>query len=172
MVIAIIAGIMGILGAVWLTSQDSAKDQVMRVALGQLAGARVEYSAQTKQVPAYLGSYANNPAADAASIDFFVTTVKNNARPALDLVETLDVALRVDTNGDNVIDRVVDTWDRPVRYYPGSEYGGTDQTARGMPLRKEPYFASAGEDGDFGSIGTDNEPDDAAMDNLYSFDLD
>ncbi len=60
-----------------------------------------------------------------------------------------------------------DGWGRDLRYYSGE---GTLEA--GMVASKDPYLASAGPDGNWGTVNaTTNVPDAAAKDNIYSFSL-
>lgn len=75
--------------------------------------------------------------------------------------------------------QVNDAWGKAIRYYSGSGTtvhieGGTSSTllAAGMPSSKDPYFASAGPDGKWGTVDANNVPNTDARDNLYSNSLD
>ena len=172
-VVSIIAILLAVVGGFWAGARDSAQTRVVRVSLSQLAGTATEYGVQTRQVVPYTGGYNNTDLTmDFGSIQAFVTAVKDNARPAYDMLQAVNESLRVDTNSDGELDRVIDNWGQFIRYYPGTEAGATDQTGIGLPLRKQPYFASAGPDMLWGSISGANEPNDAAADNLYSFEID
>ena len=60
---------------------------------------------------------------------------------------------------------ILDGWDNEIRYV-------TNGATLNMPRHPQPYFASAGPDGDWGTVDANNVPNDDAADNVYSFDLD
>ena len=175
-VVSIIVLLLGVVGGGWLVARDRAQTRVVRVALSQLAGTSTEYGVQTRQIVLYGSGYSNNNDSDYASIEAFITAVKDNARPAYDLLQTVNESLRIDMDNDGEPERLNDTWGRAIRYYPGTETyppsASFDPPALGLPLRKQPYFASAGPDGQWGSIDNDNVRDEQAADNLYSFEID
>lgn len=64
---------------------------------------------------------------------------------------------------------IMDGWGRPMRYCRG---GDSMPTETGMVKYRAPYLASAGPDGNWGTVNpTTNVPDAAAADNVYSFNL-
>ncbi len=73
---------------------------------------------------------------------------------------------------------IFDAWGRPLRYYSGEgdqvldESGGAvNLPAAGMYRMKQPYLASAGPDGKWGTVSDQGVRNADAQDNIYSFEL-
>ena len=202
-VISIIAVIASIGVVVGTQMQRSGLENQTRLLLGQLMGAATEYREQTGRHVTFdvdMETYddADPFANDARSINTFVSNVRLNARPAFEQLRTVDEQ-SIDGDGgitdtaafntgvtasDN--NTVRDSFDQIVRYYPGSSnatntVNDANLIDKGMPKRKQPYFASAGQDGLWGAINSENnfggtvdsnmdsQPD--SQDNIYSFEV-
>lgn len=156
-VISIIAILLALSVAALTGMYSQASKNQTEVVLNQLQGVLTEYSTQT----------GSNPAENSStfSIEDFVDAVYSDCQPAVKMLETVDSKLVV-MDGNN-IDTINDPWGIELRYTTGGDVNA------GLPLRRAPYFASAGPDGEWGTIDSDNEPNsDGADDNIYSFDLD
>ena len=156
---------LGVVGMVKYMS--SGIESQTRVVLKQLSGTAAEYQGVTRglTVP-YTGGYPAGTPDD--SIKAFFSGIQG-APTAVEVSQRI----AVEFSGAGVgaaPSAAVDGWGVPIRYYPG---GGLDATGKGMPQRDMPYFASAGEDGEWGTVNAaTGEPMGAARDNLYSFEVD
>ncbi len=139
-----------------------------RVVLKQLANVAGEYQGDTKgQTVPYTGGYPTGSADD--SISKFFTGI-SGSQSAVDT----SILIAEDFSGAAAGSKpstVKDGWGNAIRYYPG---GSIDATGKGLPRRDMPYFASAGADGEWGTVNpATGEPNNgAAKDNLYSFEAD
>lgn len=103
-----------------------------------------------------------------AYIERFIWAAWNNPDTAQSL-PSLGEALK-DTDGNGFLE-LVDAWGRPLSYAAFVDHGDSYGQDDFLPAYPTAFFASAGEDGDFGNDETD--PDSEVMeDNLYSFELD
>lgn len=75
-----------------------------------------------------------------------------------------------DSPTDRITMTIVDRWGKPVRYFSSNANNDLDFEPS-MPRHHRPFFASAGPDQAWGAF-TNGQPNSAAADNLYSFDLD
>ena len=160
--------------------------------LKQLDSSVSEYEAQTRRKAFVATSYgypdAEGQAEDFSSFQELYDERLKDLEPALEMVDTVNDQFRVvDPNTAELL-WVQDSWDNPVRFFPGTlafeqnsadAPGQSDLEDKGMYRRKSPYFASAGPDGRWGKIDpgsdqplADDEDGDAAEDNLYSFEAD
>jgi|GEM_PF-1561717 len=208
-VISIITVIAGIGVVISGSASRSAAEARTRTLLGQLAGSATEYREQvgnhytwvrpTAPVIPFGTPYDSEPTMDYLSINRYVIATVFGSRPAFEQLisvndnsiaggafvniydDSTPAARPAATAGSQEGYSIVDGFDNPLRYYPGSDNGGTDQTGNGMPLRKRPYFASAGKDGVWGEINAQNDSEGTAdtnndgqpdsKDNLYSFEV-
>lgn len=134
-----------------------------------LASAYTEYTAQVRQTPGNVNniSYHSNPNNDHVSLQEFLNDVQDNSSVATQMLQTInDQYLVRQTTGNRRITRINDAWGTPIRYYISGSYAHF-----GLPRRNTPYFASAGENKNWGTINAQNQPDTNAEDNLYSFNL-
>jgi prepilin-type N-terminal cleavage/methylation domain-containing protein len=122
----------------------------------------IEYRAQSGYIVPFDGT------ADTAeeSIEAFCDDVVAFDDPQEMLVSLGEDYLR-DTDSDAIPNQVIDAWGEPVQYRAYMQEqapaftGAGDLPARGTQLEPQPYFASAGPDGVFGT-----------NDDIYSFNLD
>ena len=160
-IIALLLGI-GVAGMSALYGEaDKSRTQVM---LRQLQGVITEYAAHTKgTLPA-----ANN------SIAVVVGDIKSNGGEAAELMlRSLDKQFwdGGSYSGGTGNQAILDAWGKQIEYVAAN--GANGDTGNNMPKRPQPYFASAGKDGEWGSYtnGNIDAPNADAKDNLYSFEM-
>lgn len=185
--ISIIAILAAIAFPVMTALLQAATATQTKALLKQLDSAVVEYEAksQTKPIGPLVTNYDYPDGSGTASDDASFRTVAVNRLTSVaesrDILNTVEKnAIRTRDPQQNVI-AVNDGWGKPVRFFPGTlamdDAGYSVAATRienlGMRRRKNPYFASAGQDGVWGTIdeATDT-PDAAASDNHYSFEAD
>ena len=206
----VVISIIGLVAAIGVAVSGAvlrgAEANRVRTLLGQIAGAMTEYREQVGRhvnlaigMNTYEDSDPYDPSEDYESINLFVRAIEQNSRPAFEQLQTVNERFIAGGNFEAPLqtmpiptdnqkrngESIIDSFDNPLRYYPGSDNGGMDQTANGLPLRKQPYIASAGKDGLWGRIdpmtnepvamGTNADQDNDgvadAEDNLYSFEV-
>jgi len=140
---------------------DKSRTQVM---LRQLQGVITEYAAHTKgSLPA--------PNNDIAQV---VDDIKDNGGDAAEMMlRSIDKQFwdGGSYNGPDDAQAILDAWDNEIEYVQADGTG--DSAINQQPKRPQPYFASSGKDGEWGSYtdGNIDEPDDDAKDNLFSFEM-
>ncbi|NBC11696.1 MAG: prepilin-type N-terminal cleavage/methylation domain-containing protein [Planctomycetes bacterium] len=140
---------------------DKSRTQVM---LRQLQGVITEYGAHTK------GSL---PEPDNNIADV-VDDIKSNGGDAAEMMlRSIDKRFwdGGSYSGPTGAQAILDAWDNEIEYVEAD--GSNGDTGNNMPARPRPYFASAGADGEWGSYTDNNidEPNPAAKDNLFSFEV-
>ncbi|MEM8737361.1 MAG: prepilin-type N-terminal cleavage/methylation domain-containing protein [Planctomycetota bacterium] len=66
----------------------------------------------------------------------------------------------------------IDDWETPMRYANGVSHTDGFTEDDYLPPHPNAFFASAGPDGEWGTHAADGTPDDEALDNLYSYNID
>ncbi|MBB6431472.1 prepilin-type N-terminal cleavage/methylation domain-containing protein [Algisphaera agarilytica] len=172
-VISIIALLLA-LGAVGMSKmREQAQVEKIRVLLQQLAGVETEYRAQTN------GKFPDDDSSNSStagvnnSIEWFVEQVEAQPITQEMIEKTVNRAFYSPTDGGTP-GTVVDAWGLEIEYRELSD-GSATATSNGtnaqFPPYAQPFFASAGPDGLWGDHSVLADPDDAAADNIYSFEL-
>jgi len=142
---------------------DKSRTQVM---LRQLQGVITEYAAHTKgSLPA--------PNNDIAQV---VDDIKDNGGDAAEMMlRSIDKQFwdGGSYNGPDDAQAILDAWDNQIVYFTKDGTNTAVSDTGTQPQRPQPYFASSGKDGEWGSYtdGNIDEPDDDAKDNLFSFEM-
>lgn len=199
-VVSIIVIVIGVIVAGISGAFGTANDKRTGLVLQQLANSIVEYEAQTGldfPLPPSGTNYYSFPASSQSdhmryerSIDDYIEAI-SEVPEANDAFELVNGNLRPNTSSDSdndtadgldpatpdlnndLPDSVLDAWGNPIRFVPTSPRAGyPTYRAAGLPIRRDPYFASAGTDGIWGTFDSENNPlDDGALDNIYSFNV-
>lgn len=157
---------------------ESGKANATKALVSSVGTLPTDLYAEVKQYPRYTGGYSATPAADRDSIEFLVAEVLGVKKTKDKLAGFGSESLERDASGDP--EWIKDSWDRPLRYsnYNANGAGPDDDTygnlAEGLPIQKRPYVASAGPDQEWGTFTASASgpvPDEAAKDNIYSFDV-
>lgn len=162
-VVAIIIVLVAIAIAGINIAYQRSEEGATRALLGNLAGVEKEYRAQTGQaIPASANGDLDS------DTDRFLYIVQDGSSACREMLRRLPASTITlgSIAGSQGVTAVKDPWDKLVRYNDGS--GGSS-----MPKAPYPYFASAGADGNWGSYTSDdpNQPNAAAKDNLFSFEV-
>ncbi len=186
-VVAIVAALIGIGAFAFSGFQSSSRIQTTRGILQHAQSAAEEYKATAgrkinpvKNDPVdwttakaenadepYSGSPPTSVISDPnASIERFVWEVRQ-MQESEKILRGLGDHLR-DTDGDGFLE-IIDSWEQPVKYFKSSDE--TD-AGEGVPPHPEPFFASAGPDGKWGTFSGSKANNDGAEDNIFSFYLD
>jgi prepilin-type N-terminal cleavage/methylation domain-containing protein len=177
--IAVLALLIGIAFPVLSSFSNSGDRSKTNAMLRSLAGAADEYNIRTGNTPSTVGNAAvtvggNND--DTIGFWLFQTLgvpeVENMINSATKQSLNKDYNDN-GTEGENFADVVIlDAWGNPIRYASLQENSDGFNADDYLPAYPRPFFASAGPDGEWGSVANDGTPNDAAADNLYSFDAD
>lgn len=130
--------------------------------LRQLGAALTEYTAHTRGSQPLMTETADPEDPD-------IGVVGDMAANGGEAVTKMLATIRENNDGQLAID----AWGRPIVYINGLDGRSHNGTISGQPLRPLAYFASAGEDGEWGEFqdGDVRKPDTAAADNLFSFEV-
>ncbi len=159
-IIALLLGI-GVAGMSALYGEsDKSRTQVM---LRQLQGVITEYSAQTRgTLPAHHNNIAN-----------VIGDIKANGGEATEMMlRSIDKQFWQGGQYNGAAggnQRLNDAWGKEIEYVQANGTG--DPAINQQPKRPQPYFASAGPDGEWGTFSTTAVPDAAAKDNIFSFEM-
>ena len=167
-IIAILLAL-SIAGLTRLTKNADAK--TTRVILNEMANIATDYQTRTG-TPAMQSVNAYKQSNSSDSIIYFIQQLKTNAPASFKLMKNINPDFIKDDPNNNNNEGVVDSWGNWIRYTTNGS------PANGLPVRStqngglRPYFASAGPDGVWGTFNSStNQPDAAAKDNIYSFEL-
>jgi len=144
--VSIIVILVGIAGFAWSSMVEQGKVSSTKALLQQLQSIEAEYriqagSSHNHQVtPASAPSYVDTP------MERFVY-VAMQIPEARDMMKTISGSHAIDQDDDGITDQVVDDFGNPVTYRLNADASDPDN----LPVYPRPFFASAGNDGEFGT---------------------
>lgn len=167
-VVSIITILLGIL--INSASEGKGPEEVTKVTMRAAMGAATEYEVSTSQRIDHLTPNIN-PNTSIARFCYQIWKLDRTKNMLLALGK--DAIVQPNADGRFPPSAIVDGWGRQLRYYSGE--GAFVGGETGMIVSKAPYLASAGPDGEWGTINinTNLPPNatDKANDNMYSNDL-
>lgn len=194
-VIAIISVLAAIVIGAASAMKENAREQRTKASLQALAGIASEYRASTRFHVNHLKSDANAAqgdedwslskpfnAPDASGSGEVDDSIERFVLKALQLessgtmVRALQGDALIDSDGDGFLE-VVDGWGNKIEYAKYVDHEDADDSDNFLPQRgtrynPQPYFASAGGDGEFGDAESTPSPDGTVrQDNLYSYSI-
>ena len=188
----VVIGIIIILAGIGLVTMNVLNEQAVkdktRMVIRGAAGAGTEYEAQIASVINHTGSSpvdwgtnktgtadtsVSEPATSLSSIERFVWALWQ-IEDTQNRLKRFDDML-VDADGDGFYE-LNDGWGRPLEYVDGTNAPLTPMPTPNsnfstLPRRNAFFLACAGPDGEWGVVNNQNQPDDPAKDNIYSFDM-
>lgn len=183
--ILIVVALIGLLAGLAVVGagrlREGAQAKTTKAIVSNVATLVTDIQAEVKTPPRFTGSYGSNPLTDYDSIRYLIDRA-TQVKATKDKLSGIPGEYLV-RKADGTPDYVVDEWGTPLRFSRyervSTPMGGADvygSNGDGMPQQNRPYVASAGPDQQWGSFtepSGDGElvPDEAAKDNLYSFDV-